>query len=259
MKVFILQQQESLAKMINLIGGKNLPGLQMAVRKAANIVLRTWIEKIGQADTKEGWKRRYKQDVNIDRQIDPLKVSVSASGLFMNLVEEGVKRFSIKDGLLNGPHARINKKGEPYNIVFFRAGTPKAHSISPMPVGIYKVAKKLDKKDVEKRYRVIGVGGKTPLMKGGNLQERTKTKTKQLKRKDKYGGLVKMGSLGHTQYGTFRVVSKNSKGWIHPGVPAAPVFPKLEDAVHKKVKKLLQEGLLKDIESGINFLEGKGY
>jgi len=253
MKIFIIKRGEALGKLINLIGAENLPGLTRSIKIAANETLREWVKMVDSSSSKEGWKKKYRDSINIDAQENPLEVSVSASGMFVNFVEDGVKRFDMKIGLLNGPKVRFNDKGEPYNIVFFRKGVPTSTRVNPMPKPIYKMAKKLGKSDIMKRYRVVGIGDE---------KRKLYTKADKLKgksRDDIYGGLLKTGSPGHSVYGTFRIVSKRSVGWIYPGVPASPVYSKLEMVLQPKIKRILKEGLLEDIKAGVDFLKEKGY
>ena len=265
MRVFVTSQGSALAGLINLLGKKHMPGLQNAVQVATNKVLKAWVTGVKESGSKEGWKREYIKSINIDRDTAPLESSVSASGMFMNFVEEGVKRFDMKPGLLNGPKARMGENG-PYNIVFFRKGVPASKTITPMPRSIYQLAQKLDKGEVDKRYRVIGIGGAGPFTTANLKSKIYKTETARLgstpkkhwkKGKDIYKGLVKTGSAKHTVYGTFRVVTKNSTGWIHPGVPASPVFKSITNKMQPEIKKILQEGLSQDILSGLKHLKGK--
>ena len=69
--------------------------------------------------------------------------------------------------------------------------------------------------------------------------------------------MVKVGSARHTQYGTFRVVTKDSPGWQFPGVPPAKVFESISRKLEPKVKKLLQEGLALDLREGFKFAKSK--
>jgi len=257
-KIYLTQEGTPLSDLISILGSKRLPGLVQSIRIATNEVMREWVKSVENSNAKDGWKRKYKESINIDKQTDPMEASVSAKGMFVNFVEKGVKRFDMKPGLLHGPHARRNEKGEPYNIIFMRKFTPAAHQVSAMPKAVYAVVKKLDKNDIRKRYRVTGIHGTTPLMSGTSLQSRVYTKPavyKGASGKDIYGGLVKTGSPRHTVYGTFRIVSKNSTGWIYPGAQAVPIYPNLKRRMNKKVKDILQSGLKLDIEEGLNFIK----
>jgi len=262
MRMSIIKKGEPLDKLIKLIGSKRLPGVMRAVKISANTVMSEWVKAVRECSSKEGFKAQYIKSINIDRQVNVMEATVSAGGMFVNFVESGIRRFDMKPGLLAGPKARVNAKGEPYNIIFMRKGTPGTARLSQMPRNVYTAVKEMDKGEVQKRYRVIGVGDKAPLVQSTNLKQRIHSRgaaTYGGGKKDIYKGMVKTGSPGHTAYGTFRIVSKNSKGWIHPGVPAAPVFDKLSARLEPQIKKILQRGLIQDIEAGVNFLKERGY
>lgn len=167
-------------------------------------------------------------------------------------------------GLLNGPRARINAKGEPYNIVAFRHGTPGSER-NPMPVSIYSFARRLTASETLGRYRVVGVMMDAMGVSGAVRQKAYSRFASRLPAglarriskehaADPYAGMVKTGGPRHSQYVTFRVVSKKSTGWIYPGVPASPVFKSLEGKVRPRVRAILQEALARDLEGGLNYV-----
>jgi len=251
MRVFIAHNGDVMGQLLNVLGKKRLPGVNAAIKKAANLTKREWAKDIKHANSKQGWKNAYRRGLKITRE-GPMEATISVMGSsankFANFVESGVKRWDIKWALLNGPKARRDSKGRPYNIVFFRKGTPGSTK-APMPEEVYSQVKNIDKGDVKRRYRVIGVKPTSPekVYTGGvaRLQGRD----------DQYSGLMKTGSERHTAYGTFRIVTINSKGWIYPGVPAAPVFQKMSQRIQPEIKKILQEGLMIDVEAGNEYLK----
>jgi len=263
MQISIIKEGETISKLLNIIGSKNLPALTRSIKIGANTALSGWVKAVRNCSSKSGWKDAYIKTINIERQTDPLESTVSAHGMFMNFVEKGVKRFDMKPGILNGPKARRNAKGEPYNIIFIRKGAPGTARISQMSSETYTTVKQMDKGEADKRYRVIGVGDKVPLMQATNLKQRVHSqgaaRYEGKGKMDTAAGMVKAGSKGQTQYGTFRIVTKNSTGWIFPGVAASPVHSKLDESLNPVIKKILQKGLMQDLESGMNYLKEQGF
>lgn len=254
MEIFIIKKEDQMEKLLNLLGSSYFPGLTNSIKISANMVKRKWIESVKKAKTKEGWKIKYINSININFE-NELNVEVYAdeNNKFVNFVETGIKRFDMKDppkgkGLLNGPNSRQGKNGR-YNIVFFQKGVPGTQHIQtmgddePSSQAIYKKINQLSKSDIVKRYKTIGISKKIQ-MKSKTVKKRIKTKTSKGP-----GGLQKIGSPRHTQYGTFRVVTKDSPGWIYPGVPEAKVFSLVARTMKSKVKQIMKEGLILDIKS----------
>lgn len=146
--------------------------------------------------------------------------------MFVELVEDGVTTWSIKNALLQGKAARRNKAQ--YGTVFVR---------------------------VPFRWRVPGV---KETAKGANfagilpkdIYEKVKRGEKIGEKFGDYAGLVKMGGPLHSQYMTFRTVSEKSKDWFYPSKKGVGVF----DKVKKKIEQMMDEtieniilGFLKDL------------
>lgn len=154
-----------------------------------------------------------------------------ANFLFVNLVEDGITSWSIKDALLEGQAARRNeaKYGTRFVRVPFRWRVPgkekKTSSFAGvMPKDIYEDAKS----GIPIVDRTIKVG----------------------KRAVDISGLKRFGGEKHGQYMTFRTVSEKSDGWQYPPRAATPVF----DQVVAKVEKMLEGmivNMIKDYEKDI--------
>lgn len=149
-------------------------------------------------------------------------------------------------GLLKSSKAKTNKDGDKYITIFMRKGTPGAKSIPNMPKTIYK---KIRKAELAQKFARSGSKYKA-VLKG----LRGETGSKKTGKASIYEGLTKMGGKGQSQYGTFRIVTKNSTGWIHPGVPASKVFSLTSRRVKPRIKRMLQEGLSLDIQAGMEYL-----
>lgn len=148
--------------------------------------------------------------------------------MFVKMMEEGVKSWSIKDALLKGKAAQRNflKYGTVFVRIPFRyrvSGTTKPSSMfaGVMPEAIYKMAKSGE-----------NIGDQFGRMAG-------------LKRYSK--GPV------HGQYFTFRTVSEKSDGWEHPGKMQTPVFKK----VLQKVGSMIEKSMVKWVKTFEKELESK--
>jgi hypothetical protein len=243
-KVFILDKNDSLGKLITILGKRKFPMLSRAVKLAANSFQSTWVKEVEKSSSKEGWKNAYADAIKIENRQDPFSSAVSAKGKFVTFVEKGVKRFDMRPGIALGPKARISKDGTPYNIVFIRKKTPtaKGSKKGKLSQQEYSLSKTL------KRYKVKGIGSKIPF---------DTRKEKKYTRPDQKKGIVKVGGSGHSAYGSFRIVTRNSPGWMYPGVPASPVFKKAIEKASPEIKNLLQKGLMADLESGFDYMAGK--
>jgi hypothetical protein len=211
--VSLIPKKHSIAKMLNLLGQKNFPHLVKSLNMSANLVLREWRKRVAESNAKEGWKRNYINSIRIENVKDAMKRVVSAEGLYVNLVEDGVKSYDQKPGFMNSKYAKTNKKGEKYLRIFMRK------KLKDMPEPIRREASGLNLKDTISSTDT-GI----------------------------YQGLTKVGDKKQSQYGTFRIVKRNSKGWIYPNVSPVKIYPTLKTALQQDIKKLLMDGLMKDLE-----------
>ena len=231
MQVTLIPTGHSLNKVVNTLGAKMFPYLVNGVRKAANMVMREWIKRVNDSSAKEGFKRAYSDSIHLEPGANELSASVVAEGMQVGFVEDGIKRFDMKPGLLNSPKAKTNKKGEPYMIVSFRHGAPGTKHIPNMPREIHKAMQTIKGQSlIQSRIRTIP-GLETMDIPG------------------KYKGMVRMGKRGHEQYRTFRVVTSKSKGWWYPGISKVPIFDRMSNDMKSKVKETMQDGLIKDLNT----------
>lgn len=248
MTIYAVKENDQLDKFIKLLGNQSFPGLANSIKISANMVQREWVKTIKNSKAKNGWKNEYIKSIHINFENEMSSEVYADENKYIDFIEDGVKRFDMKPGLINGPNSRQGKNGR-YNIIFMRKGIPGTQHIQNMPVVTYQKIKKMSKEGLVKRYNTIGIGNVMQL-KTKQVKKRTKNKS------EKYEGLQKIGSKGHSQFGTFRVVSKKSEGWIYPGSSSIKIFSTVSRKVEPKVKKILQDGLKMDIEAGLKYLEG---
>lgn len=166
-------------------------------------------------------------EVYIDKnEID--KSSKKPLSMFVDMTEEGVSPWSIKDALLESKKAKTNAKGLKYIIIPFRWRTPnkgqkhRSQFTDVMPQNVYKMIKG---------------GGRLPKDESLGYM----------------AGMVKYEKKHHSGYYTFRAISEKSEGWQHPGKVSVPVYKrvlaKVQGIIDKRVSEYV-DGLLKNMQAG---------
>jgi hypothetical protein len=161
---------------------------------------------------------------------------VRLAGTLPNMVEMGADQFDIKQGLLNGPNAKISKDGKRYNVVPFSEGTPGAlpenFNGGLLPQVVYDVIK-----NKPQTISTKGGGAKSKPLGADEIPKPFDEKIvksftdqrsgafKEYEHKSSiYEGVskVKDGVTGQNRYQSFRAVSDNSdpNAFIHPGLEA---------------------------------------
>jgi len=272
MKIIILEDK-NLQRYFDLFKNRDtgkmdiryFPAVINGIQRSTNYVKREWIQLLNNQTEKKGWCREYAATIASELRDQGMTGFVYADdkNMYVKFVEKGIPRFDMKNppngkGLLNSPRTRVGKKGR-YNIVPFRHGAPGAQHITNMPIAVYEKAKNLDRGEIAKRYRTIGIGGSIATQ-GGIVKKRVHSKASRLKGKKGrsiYEGLIKTGSAKHTSYVTFRVISQHSTGWIYPGSKPMNIYDTIEKKVQPVVKKILSESLKADAVGALKFI-GKG-
>ncbi len=183
-----------------------------------------------------GWGAKYssaiqakvtgdKGEVFVDESLID-KTSGKSNMLFVSLVENGMKSFSIKDALLKSDKAKVGPAGIRYIHVPLPVRTPKTNKGT-------KMASKFGGREMSQQaYKILKEGGRFSgkLKSGEEVSGLTRYVTRQR----------------HSQYGIFLTVSEKSSGWVHPGVPESPVYPKVLDEINQKVGEILSN-FMKDV------------
>lgn len=182
-------------------------------------------------DSGTGWGQKYanaimadvtgnKGSVWIDEGLTD-KNSNKSNFMFIEMVEKGMKSFSIKDALLASDKAKIGPTGIRYITVPFPVATPRKSNQG-------KMARKFGGREMTlEAHKIVKSGGKFSgkLKSGQEISGLTRYVTKQR----------------HSQYGIFRRVSENSTGWQHPGKRATPVSPSVQQEAKKRVVEVISE------------------
>lgn len=209
------EAQKALTKKVNELFGASDGFLEYLQEISLSIWANTAIEE------NKSWGPMYASALRKSKSGDVARVYVDESDSrykFVEMMEEGVKPWSIRDALLNSKKVRYSKTGARYIAVPFRWKTPTQQG-GEKPLSSF--AGNIPR-DV---YQIVKAGGR--LGGGwGNLS-----------------GLKRYGSEKHSQYMTFRMVSDNTptSKWQHPGKRATPVYDKVYPMIIDKVNQSLED------------------
>ena len=204
---------------------------------------------------------------------NPLAGRVLCTHPAVHWLEDGhMGSFDMKKALQTSSKVKYTKEGKRYLVIplrhgtpgtvsfrspFEKAGTNQSQRISGMPKSVYEKASSLgiylggiDKKTLRRtthrKKRMDRV------IKAGSFPEfGFQGKAKRGHKADPFAGMVRIPRQGGgSEYITFRVMSEDSPGWIHPGNPPlriaertrarseAPVLGLIEAAVALDVARL---------------------
>lgn len=176
------------------------------------------------AQTLKSSRQEYISNLNV---VDEgfAKGAVVLTGWLPNSIEDGLDPFDMKDGMLNGPHAKTGADGKRYNTIPFAHGTPGSlienFNGGIMPKEVHNVAKKkaigdpIKKNELPKKFQA-------PQKKNVIIPE-SKAISQYQHKASIYEGITKnKDSAGNIGYTSFRRVSENSdpSSWLHPGLEA---------------------------------------
>jgi hypothetical protein len=257
---------DGVLKSVEKAGRGDLPYTKEAVHSAlVDTVQRTWIEYASGAQVTYSGGTFHVNTVTGDyvrsiqeglRMLDGLTGEVFSTSGHGALVENGIKPFNQKEGLLASPKAKTSKSGSRYITVPFRHGTPGAVTMPSMPQRIYDQAKTLGYSRRNNFLTALFTGRKYSW--GGRLQktsegQRSHTAPHPGKgytwKTGQYSGMVKMGRDNHSQYMTFRRVSTNSDpaSWQFPGVQPRPIREAVIENTREEVLQLIRNGFEMDL------------
>lgn len=145
--------------------------------------------------------------------------------MFAKMMEEGVKPWSIRDALMKSEKVKVSSKGIKYIVVPFPVATPRNKKQG-------KMQSKFGRREMSRAmHNIVKSGGR---LKSGTIQAGP--------REVDVSGLTRFNSRKfHEQYGIFRVVTQDSKGWKHPGRGPQPVYPSVLQEVNKQIDQLLRD------------------
>lgn len=217
--------EEQFGKIVDTIE-KGMPGVIAVLTRG---IASHW--KSEAMDSGTGWGSKYSAAITytVDKTTGEVfidesmidKTTNKPNMMFAKMVEEGMKSFSIKDGLLASEKAKTSSAGIKYIVVPFPVAVPRKASQGRM-------ASQFGGREMtEDAHKIVKSGGRY---------------SGQLKSGQEVSGLTKyVTRQRHEGYGIFMCVTENSRGWIHPGVAASPVFPKVIQEIEKKIHEVISE------------------
>lgn len=257
---------DNILQAVEKAGKGELPYTRDAVRSATvDLVQRTWIEYASGAwVTYSGGTFRVQSNTgeyvrsisNGLRFLDDLTGEVFSTSPHSSIVEDGIKAYDMKPGLLSSPKAKTNKEGGKYITVPYRHGTPGTVGMQSMPKSVYKLASQLGFSRRNGAIRAFFTGRR--YVWDGKLSENPTGQRSHFGshpgagytwKTGQFSGMVKMGQKGHSQYLTFRRVSENSdpRSWQHPGVKPRPIREAVVENTREEVLELIRRGFEMDL------------
>lgn len=255
-----------------------LPNTKEAVKTATEYVQQEWIRSVSGVQVQYSggvfrvkvvtgeYIRSIQEGLRYPAMGDAFTGEVATTSPHGRIVEEGIRPFDIKRGLLTSSKAKISADGKgKYITVAFRHNTPGNDSVAEaMPQHIYSEAKQLmySRKNgilrkwwTGQQYSWGGNIGNKPegmqskLTNQGGNGYRGGKQDQYTWQTGKYSGMVKMGKPKNTSYMTFRRISTNSdpKAWLHPGVPPRPVRAAVIENTKNQVIDLIRSGFELDL------------
>jgi hypothetical protein len=218
--------EQQIVKIVNQIDNA-VPGI---IELLVNDTKEHWKQEA--IDSGTGWGAKYANAIKSESVDNEGKVyldesvmdkSGKSAKMFADMIERGVKSWSIKDALLKSDKAKISAAGIKYIIIPMPVKTPSKK-------GQGKASSRFGGREMSAEiHALVKNGGRAPKVtlstSGKDISGLTRFETKQF----------------HSQYGIFRVVSQNSKGWQYPTIGATPVFPSVVDYVNKRIQEILHE------------------
>jgi hypothetical protein len=177
-------------------------------------------------------------------------------------IEYGHKRFDMKESLGQGIHDKQSADGTFYRTIFFRFGTQASSVMAPPMSGEAKAfwAK-------QRRSATSNIRGFTQRPRVGGKHGPTSIRQAKYRWGNRFigsnpleAGMVRMranvGKQTRSVYGTFRIMSQNSEGWIQPAKPGAFITLKAANRLKRHVIPVMKKGLRKDAAKWLKAFRG---
>lgn len=221
-------------KLFQILGSSGLPLTRYSVMWATDYFQNLWVNNIIDAKTKTGWKTFYINRIKKEFNGDYESKIYAEPHKFINFIEKGISSFPMfgKDkGFPNAKRVKKTKDGIKYITVIMQKRKREIQS---------KTVKK-ELKNIN-HYRPIGtkLGGKEKIY---SQSQSVKSGVGIEKR------MTKIGSPKHSGFGTFRIVTEKSKGWIYPTIPGVPIFLNTVEQAEPKIKEEIKKAFIKDLNT----------
>lgn len=259
---------------LGAVGAGKLPATAASVSAAIDTIQERWVKNAMGAFTRSsgGYVRGIMEGAVYPYENDMLKGAVINNSPQAIWVEDGTPPHDMKKMLHTSAKVRISSKGKRYLIIPFRHATPRTGAgqagtginratMKSMPPAVYKMAKTLAPSYRTKSTRVVNpVTNRTITRQsysfGGRLTQNDlnamglgEISRRPHWKSSPYAGLVRFPRDDRsTQYMTFRVMSEDSTGWMHPGTKPNPLAQKTADQVAPVVAVLIADGFEADLK-----------
>src|SRR5690606_23636498 len=148
-----LPNLDNILRAVERAGKGELPYTRDAVRSATvDLVQRTWIEYAsgvqvtfsGGTFSIQSVTGEYMRSIQDGLRFpEDLTGEVFTTSPHASIIEDGIKAYDMKPGLLNSPKAKTNADGKKWITVPYRHGTPGTKGLASMPPNVYQMANKL--------------------------------------------------------------------------------------------------------------------
>ncbi len=271
----LIEHFEELRFAVEKLGAGLFPKTVEAVEAATVHVQRAWKDEAARHFAFSTGK--YIQNVRVEFGVagNPYHGRVFNELPYADYLEDGYPAFDMKNMLHTSHKIRISKKGKRYMIIPFRHGTPARQgeagragnraTMWSMPEHVYDPAKRLVMSQIKTKFAERSVQDLNLIPQKGYVAARRTYEwgerlTKQALESvgasraeiQKYSGMVRVpreeARTSGSQYLTFRVMTEDSKGWIHPAQPPLRIKERAENKSAAVVRRIIEEGFERDIQ-----------
>jgi len=255
------------------------------VERAGHIFIQEWIKT---AETKfkhtdGGYAQGIQNGAKYPYSNDPLHFRIEHQSPHAYWLENGYDSFDMKKMLESSIKVRINKNGKRYLIIPFRHGNPDSTTFKAMPEEIYEKAKTLKQSKIIGTYKEGVVQGAKSFGEAETMRVNNPDRIKRNLYRwggkletggdtyKIYDGMVRFDSNPNTARGilakvtskfihnsnnnkpystylTFRVMSEDSTGWIHPAQKPMNILGETMQRVEGQIRQFIDSGIQQGIE-----------
>jgi len=248
-------------KVLELFGVDDFTNTAEAVIVSVGVVKQQW-QYVAGATLKHStgaYNNSIVEEYELDG--DPLAGRAICTHPAAHWLENGhMGSFDMKKALQTSDKVKVSKTGKRYLVIPFRHGTPGATTmrssyekagtnqmkrISGMPKNVFSKAKPLSPSVRNPETGKTKWGGRLP---AGTSDKGFKGKIKPKHKADPFSGMVRIPKQGGgSEYITFRVMTEDSKGWIHPGNPALRIAERARAMSEEPVRTVILAAVERDV------------
>lgn len=269
---------------LDKLGVGIFPETAKAVEKGTTIIQTLWIQEAGGAfkHSTGSYIHAIQEGNMYPVGMNPYHGRVVNNLSYAEDLEDGYPAFDMKKALYTSHKVRISKKGKRYLIIPFRHGTPARQgeagragnraTMKSMPSHVYDPAQRLIMSQIKSKWAEKSI--QNP--EGSNVaHRRTYEWGERLTKKalesvgasqaeiQKYSGMVRFpreeGRTSGSQYLTFRVMTEDSKGWIHPAQPPLKIAERTINKAKPLLNRIITDAFSNDMGQLVRRAGSQGY